>query len=368
MREERNNVKKRKKMTGRKKSMIKLAILGVEIVLLAVLLVAFFFVKKLSLIDRDNEHMHTEVDQNELEDDVKETLKGYTTIALMGLDNRDMENYDWGNADTIIIASINNETKEIRLVSVYRDTYLQVTEDGVYSRINSSYNRGDGPMGVVEALNRNMDLNIQDYVTVNWRAVAETVDLMGGIEVELTQTEANVLNQLIKEQYEEVEEFRTDRVAREGKNQLDGAQTLAFARMRKLVGDDYARTERQRLVIQKMLEKAKQCSIGTLVKIIDEVFPEISTSLTNMELIEMASGILSYSLTETTGFPEKRGYAEIAGISSYIVPVSLLDNVEDLHEFLYGNDKFSPSIQLQEISNHIIKQSGLAPEIEEEEE
>lgn len=358
--------KTKKPLTRRQKSKIKIVLLIVEIVILAVLLVALFFVRKLQLIDRDDDFNKTPIEQNELEDDVKETLKGYTTIALIGLDNRTVGTYTYGNADTIIIASINNETKEVRLASVYRDTYLQVDDKGKFSKINSAYNVQGGAKGLVEALNRNLDLAIEDYVAVDWYALVKTIDLLGGIEIELTSSEAYVVNDLIWEN-EAVTGFQTDRVAKEGLNELDGVQALAYARIRSLKGSDFARTERQRTVITKMLEKAKDSSVGTLLKIVDEVFPNISTSLTNAELLDLASGVFSYNLTETTGFPEDRGSTVIGEVNSYIIPVSLLTNVEDLHAFLYGNEKYTPSVQLQEISNQIIFNSGLAPEIEDEE-
>ena len=363
-----NEKRTKKMMSRRRKLKLKIALIAAEVVIVAVLIVALFFVAKLQLIERDDDFVAEPPKVNELEEDVEETLKGYTTIALMGLDNRTVGNYSYGNTDCIIIVSINNETKEVRMVSVYRDTYLQVTEEGKYSKINSAYNRGDGAKGLVEALNRNLDLAIEDYVAVDWYAVAKTINLLGGVEIELTSGEAKMVNDMMNENIVSTG-IQSDRVAREGLNELDGIQALAYARIRK-IGNDYARTERQRLVISKMLEKAKDSSVGTLLKIVDEVFPDISTSLTNAEIIELASSVFSYNLTETKGFPEKRNKEDIKidGVSTYIIPVSLMTNVEDLHLFLYGNEDYIPSVQLQEISNHIIYKSGLVPDFEEDEE
>lgn len=361
-----NEKRTKRILTKKRKLKLKIALIVAEVVIVAVLVVALFFVTKLQLIERDDDFVAEPPKVNELEEEVEETLKGYTTIALMGLDNRTVGNYAYGNTDCIILVSINNETKEIRMVSVYRDTYLQVTEEGKFSKINSAYNRGGGAKGLVEALNRNLDLAIEDYVAVDWYSVAKTVNLLGGVEIELTAGEAKIVNELVAENIESTG-IQSDRVAKEGLNELDGIQALAYARIRK-IGNDYARTERQRLVISKMLEKAKDSSVGTLLKIVDEVFPDISTSLTNAEIIELASGVFSYSLTETQGFPEDRGSANVDGVTSYIIPVSLMTNVEDLHLFLYGNEDYVPSVQVQEISNHIIYKSGLVPDFEEDEE
>ena len=344
---------------------IKITILVLEILALAVLTVALYLVTKLGLIQHDPTFEGTNIEQNELNDEVKETLKGYTTLALVGLDNRTEGTYKAGNADSIIVVSINNDTGEVRMASVYRDTYLQITSEGRFEKVNASYNLY-GAKGLVETLNRNLDLAIEDYVAVDWYALANTIDLLGGVEIEISGAEANIINSMIKSIKLETDgKLQTERVAREGLNELDGVQALAYARIRSLSGYDYARTQRQRLVIEKMVEKAKTVSVGTLVSIVNEVFPSIATSLSTQEIISLATGIASYQLTETTGFPEKRGQSENEKLYAYIIPVSLLTNVEDLHLFLYGNDKYIPSTQLQNISNKIIYNTGVAPEEEE---
>lgn len=360
-REEREVRNKKKPFSRKLKMRIKIAVLVMEVLVLVVLSAALYLVSKIKLINQDPTFEGIQLEQNELQEDVVETLKGYKTIVLVGLDNRTVGTYQAGNADTIIIATINNETNEVRLASVYRDTYMQISSDGLYAKVNAAYNSQGGAKGLIETLNRNLDLAIEDYVAVDWYALAKTVDLLGGIEIELSSAEANALNGLIWEN-ELVTGFQTDRVAKEGLNELDGVQALAFARIRSLKGSDFARTERQRLVITKMIEKSKTVSVGTMVKIINEVFPNISTSLTTQEIIALASEIASYNLTETTGFPEDRGNAVIGNVTSYIIPVSLLTNVEELHKFLYGNEKYVPSVQLQKISNQIIYDSGLSPE------
>ena len=344
---------------------IKITILVVEVLALAVLTAALYLVTRLQLIQQDPSFEGTKIEQNELDNEVVEKLKGYTTIALVGLDNRTEGTYKAGNADSIIVMSINNDTGEIRMASVYRDTYLQITSDGRFEKVNASYNLY-GAKGLVETLNRNLDLAIEDYVAVDWYALANTIDLLGGVEIEISAAEANIINSMINSiKLETNGVLQTDRVAKEGLNELDGVQALAYARIRSLSGYDYARTQRQRLVIEKMMEKAKTVSVGTLVGIINEVFPAIATSLTTQEIITLASGITSYQLTETTGFPEKRGQAEDDRLYAYIIPVSLLTNVEDLHLFLYGNEKYVPSTQLQNISNKIIFNTGVAPEDDE---
>jgi anionic cell wall polymer biosynthesis LytR-Cps2A-Psr (LCP) family protein len=121
-----------------------------------------------------------------------EKMTGYTNIALFGLDNRSVGNYAWGNSDTIMIASINNDTKEVKLVSVYRDTYLSIGE-GKFNKANSAYNLG-GVERAVKMLNANLDLSITDYVCVDWAALIEAIDALGGIELQVTKQEVYYIN------------------------------------------------------------------------------------------------------------------------------------------------------------------------------
>ena len=196
----------------------------------------------------------------------------------MGVDSRDGDLESGTNSDTMIIASINNDTKEVKLVSVYRDTYLRIGEDeegnGIYNKANSAYAKY-GPEGFMRMLNSNLDLNVTYVVTVDFQAVAEAVELLGGIDEELSEEEIIHLNNYCKEtaevtgmDYEPLEEVA-------GVHHLNGVQTVAYARIRYTVGDDFRRAARQREVIYKIVEKAKNADVGTLTKILDEVFPSI---------------------------------------------------------------------------------------------
>lgn len=353
----------KKPLTKRQKNKRKLIVFIVEIVILLVLLGVFWFAVKLSKI---NQKTVDPVETNEdLDEDALEAMGKYTNIALLGLDNRVVGNYSTGNADTIIIASINNETKEVKLVSVYRDTYLQVSEEGTYSKINSAYSRNGGAVGMMSTLNKNLDLDIQDYVSVDWYALVKTINLLGGIDVEMDAKEAAQVNKYVRD-IGPATGYTTDRVATEGANHLDGVQALSYARIRKGVGDDFKRTERQREVIAKMVEKIKSSGVSTLSKIMDEVFPDIETSLTYTEMLQMGTSLLDYHMGESLGFPEDRGGKNMGSSGSCVIPVSLLTNVQKLHAFLFENESYTPSVTVQQISNNIVYETGMAPVIEED--
>lgn len=280
--------------------------------------------------------------------------KGYTTIALFGGDSREGQLEAGTHADTIIIASIDNETKEVKLVSVYRDLPMR-QESGELKKANNAYFVG-GPKEALNALNRNLDLDIQQYVTVDFKALSDVIDLLGGIEIEVSEKEADAVNDFIEE---------TAMVAGKkaipisgGYQTLDGVQAVTYARIRKGVGGDYGRTERQRLVIQKVVEKVKQTDLSTLNKMIDEVFPQVSTSFSLTEIIKLAAGAMQYEIGETGGFPFEHADGSIEGIGSVVVPLGFVENVEELHAFLYPKDEYSVSATVQEIAGEIERLSG----------
>lgn len=354
--------KKKKPLTRRQKNKRKLILFIVEIFVLLILLGVFWMAIKMSKI---NTKQIGDVNKNELDDETSDLLKDYTNIALLGLDNRTVGNYETGNADSIIIASINKDTKAVKLVSIYRDCYMQVTDDGTYSKANSAYARNHGAVGMMETLNRNLDLDIENYISVDWYALVKTINLLGGIDLEMTDKEATQVNKYMKD-ITKVTGYSPSASAYAGMNHADGVMALSYARIRKGVGDDFKRTERQREVIAKMVAKMKKAGVGTLSSIMDEVFPDIETSFSYTELLGLATAIFDYEITDTMGFPQDRDSKSMGSSGSCVIPVSMLTNVQQLHEFLFMNESYAPSVTVQQISNNIIYETGLAPVIEEE--
>ena len=158
------DTKKKKKTTKKQRAKRRKVMFIVEIVILLILLAAVFVWLKLEKIDY-NKLDEDDILMNDLDDSTDEVMGKYTVIALFGLDNRDNGTYESGNSDTIMLASINNDSKEVKLVSIYRDTYLNVKDD-TYAKMNSAYQRG-GPKQAIEALNTNLDLKITKYVASN---------------------------------------------------------------------------------------------------------------------------------------------------------------------------------------------------------
>ena len=282
---------------------------------------------------------------------------GYSTYVLFGGDSRKGQLEAGTHADTIIIVSLDNKSKEIRMVSIYRDTLLEQM-DLDYHKANQGYYRG-GPVEAINMLNKNLDLAIEDYATVDFKAMADVVDLLGGVEINVTDTEAEALNKYIKE---------TARVAKKeahtlsggGTYVLDGPQAVTYARLRKLAGGDYKRTERQRVVIKALFNKAKKMDLATLNSIIDTVFPQVSTSFELKELISLAKSAASYKLGDSSGFPFEKTDGTFTSAGSVVVALGHAENVKELHEFLYPKEEEKEvSTTVQQISDNIVNITGV---------
>lgn len=297
----------------------------------------------------------------------EEAGEGYTNVALFGIDSRSGELEIGTRSDCIIVASLNNKTKEIRMISVYRDTILDI-KDGQLQKCNAAYSFG-GPTQAINMLNKNLDLDIQDYATVDFAAIANAIDLLGGIEIDLKPEEIAPLNKFVKETAR-VAGKKAHTVSEAGLQQLDGVQATTYARIRSTAGGDYARTERQRLVIQKLFEKVIKTNLGTINEIIDTVFPQVSTSFTLNEIIGLASGMTKYELGDSAGFPfDKTDGISYQSAGSVVVPVGLAENVEQLHEFLYPKEEQTGvSETVEQISQDISYITGVirTPEYDEE--
>lgn len=276
---------------------------------------------------------------------------GYTNVALFGVDSRDGNLGKGNRTDCIIVASLNNETKEIKMVSVYRDTLLDLSE-GTYQKCNAAYSYG-GPVTAINMLNMNLDLDIEDYVTVDFGAIADAIDLLGGVEIDVKEEEIKPLNKYINETARSAGK-EAHRVENSGLQLLDGSQATTYARIRSTAGGDFTRTERQRLVIEKMFEKALEADLGTINAIIDEVFPQVSTSFTLQEILTYASAYDQYTLGDNMGFPVDKTTDTLSGLGSIVIPQDLVSNVTKLHEFLFGTKDYTPSSTVQTVNGNII--------------
>lgn len=239
------------------------------------------------------------------------------------------------------------------MASVYRDTCMKVGENGPYRKINEAYARG-GAAQAVQALNENLDLKIDDYVAVNWKAAADAINLLGGIEVDVSQAEFEYINSYITSTVEGTG-VGSHQLKSDGLSHLDGIQAVAYARLRKM-DTDFQRTKRQREVLQKVLEKGKTADPATLINLAKGVLPQLATSLELDDLIPIAAQLKNYHFEAAEGFPfdlETRRLKERGVCIDYVFPLDLESNVAELHKFLYGTAQYQVSEQVKEISRNI---------------
>ena len=281
----------------------------------------------------------------------------YWTVAVFGVDSRDGNLGAGALSDVIMLASINRKTGDVNLTSVYRDTYLQIDDEGKYHKINEAYFKG-GPKQAIATLNRNFDLDIDDYVTFNWKAVAEGLNVLGGVDLDISDKEFAYINAFITETVQGTG-LGSVQLEHSGMNHLDGVQAVAYARLR-LMDTDFNRTARQRKVLELAMQKAKAASKKTLVATAMEVMPDIQTSIGADDILDIAKTVKKYTIQNAVGFPFSRDTTNV-GKMNVVVPATLVSNVAQLHPFLYGDDAagYTPSAKVQEISAHIQKKTGI---------
>lgn len=291
-----------------------------------------------------------------ISEEAKDSLKGYRNIALLGIDSR-ADDYGTGNrSDCIIIASINEKTKEVKLLSVYRDTYVYVTENGnkKLDKITHAYSYG-GAQNTLKSLNEALDLNITEYVTVNFDAVIAAVNALNGVEIDITSEELKYINDYI-DATSQSSGIKSSHLSKAGRQTVDGVQAVAYSRIRYTAGGDYKRTERMRTVVTAMAKKAKTLSIGQLNKLADTILPRISKNIENNDIIALIPSALSFDIIESLGWPYN-----VKGITTtawYGVPVTLESNVIKLHKELFGQEDYKVSETVKEMNDAIIKKTG----------
>ena len=327
-------------MREEKKKRKGLKAFGIIVLVLIIILVliigsTFWFVNsKLSKMQK------VDIDENNLNvsAQAEEQLADYRNIAIFGIDSRE-DTYSKGNrSDCIIIASINNKTKEVKLVSVYRDTYVRIEGHGL-DKITHAYSYGEAPLAI-KTLNTNLDLNIKEFVTVNFDAVKEIVDDIGGISMNITSEEVPHITGITKA----------------GTYNLTGEQALAYARIRYATGGDYKRTERMRDVLTAVVNKVKTFNISQLNTLVDKVLPRVYTNITASDIFALLPSATSFKITESIGWPyETKGKTMDRW---YGIPITLESNVTKLQQEVFGNTNYTPSETVKQISDDIVAKTG----------
>ncbi len=371
--------KKNYKKSRKYKKMRRIKIIfGIEITVLLILSGILFVY---AWINRSMDKMNQDTldsSQIQINSEVKANtdlsqMSGTQVIALVGVDARGVEGSELAesmNSDTIILCCIDHDKQEIRMVSIMRDTWMNMAKytDEYYEfdKANSAYNRG-GPESMLSMLNTNLDFALTDYVTVNFKALADAIDVLGGLDIEMTNAEcvhANNYNREVSEaQGVEYEAIPYDEDLGDDYSEVrhvSGALATSYARIRYGGGDDAKRTSRQRIVINLMVQKLKQ-NPTKIPEILDKVMGNVSTSLTKNEILELGMHAVTYTMGTSYAYPFQLCYGENvvnALGEDVVIPVTLEFNVRELHEYLYPGLSYEPSAAVTEYSDYIARKSG----------
>lgn len=351
-----NRVKKEKKKKHKILKIILAVILIIIILLAGIIGWGYSFIMgKLNKIDTeviDTSHESIGIDEN-----VAESLSGYRNIALLGIDTR-ADDYGVGNrSDCIMIASLNEKTNEVKLMSVYRDTYVYVMENGQkrLDKITHAYSYG-GAQNTLKSLNEALDLNITEFVTVNFDAVIAAVDALGGITLNIESDELRYVNDYIDDTMKN-SGVSSKHLTKTGRQTVDGVQAVAYSRVRYTAGGDYKRTERMRNVVEAMIAKAKTLSLGQLNNFANTILPRISTNMTAGDILSLIPKLASVNINSSIGWPYEVSGATVDGVW-YGVPVTLKENVERLHKEVFEQTDYEVSEAVEKMNTAIINKTG----------
>lgn len=346
----------KKKSRRKKKSKVAffITMLIAEMFVLGVIFAYAYALKQYSKIQRP-EYDVEEVANTGLSEKKLQEMRGYRNIALFGVDSRDNSVGKGNRSDVIIICSIDQATGDIKLVSVYRDTYLDVGKNS-FQKATHAYSYG-GPARAVKMLNDSLDLNITDYVTFNWKAVATAINILGGVDIEVTKPEFKYINSYITETVKGTG-IGSVQLKAPGMQHLDGVQAVAYARLR-YMDTDYQRTERQRKVIELAFEKAKKADLKTLNDLLGNMLSMVATNLTWQDGLDVINDFGKYNLKDTAGFPFEMDDMTLGTKGFIVVPVTLESNVLELHKYLFGDDNYDVSAKVKAYSDRISSDTGV---------
>lgn len=343
----------------KRKSKRKMIIFGVELVIILAMVGVLYFVMhtpsegpNVTVLDPQQLAIPDEIKQAK-EEDPENKMRGYMNIALFGVD-AETENqlYKGSRSDCIMIASINMDTGDIKLVSVYRDTFLNIGTDE-YRKCNAAYSFG-GAEQAIKMLNMNLDMDIENFVTVGYKGLSEVIDGLGGIYIDVDSEELKHINnyqigiaEVLKCDYTPVNDT--------GYQLLNGLQATAYCRIRYTAGDDFKRTSRQREVIKAIEEQAKKTDLATLTTVFQNSFDDIYTSLDSKDILDLIANIANYRIVDEGGFPEEsmRTVANVGAVGSSVIPVDLESNVVWLHQFLFDEQDYTVTDSVREYGEQI---------------
>ena len=327
-----SNVKKRKKK--KKKSIGFKIFIGFLCVLLAIAVLGGGYVigllNKMDNVDLNKDNLGI------VEDDLKEydNVNKIKNIALFGLDSTDGET---GRSDSIMIATVDPVHNKVKLTSIMRDSYVYIDGHG-QDKINHAYAYG-GPELSIRTINENFGLNVEDFVSVNFSSLPIIIDILGGVDIEITNEELEYINSYITD-INNKDGSNSPYISYAGVQHLNGTQALAYSRIRYTDGGDYKRTERQRTVLEALFTKLTSASVGSYNSLLNEVLPYVQTNLNAGDILSLGTKVLGIgNHLEQDRFP-RDGYGEGAMIDGvYYLTFDIETAKQQMRDYIFNDIK-----------------------------
>ncbi len=276
-------------------------------------------------------------------------------IALFGLDCRTAD-YKGCRSDVMMVLSYDQKKNDVTVTSLVRDTYVEIGDRG-FDKLNHAYAFG-GPELAIQTINKNFDLNIEDYVTVDFWTVEKIIDAIGGVKIDISDEELPYVNQYIKGLNNESGVKNGKLLTHAGVQNLDGRQAVAYMRVRYTGDGDFERMQRQREVMQVALEGLKSLSLAQMLSLANDMLSDVKTNLSKTEIISLVTSVATKGIPtmQQSQIPTRDGgIGKLIDGIYYFVPNTLSENVEILHKLLYGELEYIPSQDVINISEKLEK-------------
>ncbi|WP_235068999.1 LCP family protein [Turicibacter sp. TJ11] len=275
-------------------------------------------------------------------------------IALFGVDCR-TDDYSGCRSDVMMVLSYNQKENNVTVTSLVRDTYVEIGDRG-FDKLNHAYAFGGAELAI-QTINKTFDLNIEDYVTVDFWAVEAIIDALGGVMIDVSSKEMEYVNDYMNElNTNSPDGHLVDKLTNSGYQRLNGRQAVAYMRIRHVGDGDFERMQRQREVMEVALEGMKTISLSKMLTLVNDLISTVKTNLSKGEIIDLVTKVATKGIPKMEQFQlptrDEGVGMNINGIY-YFVPNTLLENVRLFHESTYQEQIYEPSDYVISLSDKL---------------
>lgn len=301
------------------------------IILMGFAIITNKYLGKINKLTIDKSDLNIKQDILEKKDTILQN-NDIKNIVIFGIDETE---WTAGRSDCIMIFTIDNKHNKLKLTSIIRDSYVTIPTKDKKDKINHAYAFG-GPQLALKTLNENFNLNLDQFVTVDFSSLPKIIDSIGGITLDITNDELKYINAYINN-LNNLNSTNSPPIITSGTQLVDGTQALAYCRIRYTAGGDFERSQRHRTVLNRLIEKCKTIPITEYPSLLDELLPLIQTNLETSEILPLAVNLNSLKnqplLQDRFPRDEDSNGKSIGGIYYYVFDEEL--TTQKMHEFIF---------------------------------